>query len=393
MSLPLEGIKILDLSRYLPGPFCTQMLADFGAEVIKIEDPKGGDLMRHVLPLIEGESAGFFAVNRNKKSMTLDLKKEEGKAIFKKMVASADVVVDQFRPGVMDKMGLGYEELRKINKGIIYCAITGYGLNGPLTYAAGHDLNYLSLAGVTGLNGTFEGMPAVCGMQIADIAGGTLYATIAILLALAGREKSGEGQLCDVSMMDGAISMLALTLGQWGGWGKLPLMGDDLLGGGYAFYQIYRCKDDKFVSLGALEDKFWAGFCEKLGKPEWIKQQFDKPLQRKLIADVQAIMITKTRDEWVEFFKDSDICFTPILTMEEMCQNPHVKAREMIINLPNVKGSGKNIALTGIPVKLSGTPGLAKLTFPDLGQHTEEVLKSAGYSDKEINQFRANNVL
>lgn len=393
MSLPLEGIKIIDLSRYLPGPFCTQILADFGAEVIKIEDPQSGDLMRYVPPLIDKESAGFYSVNRNKKSITLDLKKDEGKAIFKRLVANSDIVVDQFRPGIMDKMGLGYEQLRVINEKIIYCSITGYGLDGPLRDAAGHDLNYLSLAGVTGLNGTYKGMPAICGMQIADIAGGTLYATIAILIALAGRQITGQGQLCDISMMDGSISLLALTLGQWSGWGKLSEMGDDLLSGGYAFYQIYRTKDDKFVSLGALEEKFWAGFCNKLGKPNYIKQQFDKALQRDMIADIQMVMQEKTRDEWVSYFADSDICFTPILTLEEMCEHPQVLARKMIVKLVNVRGSGKDVALTGVPIKLSGTPGVAKLTFPRLGEHNEDILMTAGYKEEEIEYFRNSRII
>lgn len=393
MKLPLAGIRVLDLSRYLPGPFCTQILADFGAEVIKIEDPQGGDLMRHVPPLIKGESAGFFTVNRNKKSVTLNLKKEEGKAIFKRLVANSDIVVDQFRPGVMDKMGLGYEQLREVNERIIYCAITGYGLSGPLRDAAGHDLNYLSLAGVSELNGTYQGMPAICGVQIADIAGGALYATIAILLALASRQKTGQGQLCDIAMMDGSISLLALTLGQWSGWGKLPERGNEILSGGYAFYQIYRTKDDKHVSLGALEEKFWAGFCNKLGKPEYIKQQWDITLQREMIADIQTIMQEKTRDEWVEFFADSDICFTPILTLEEMCEHPQVQAREMILKLTNARGSGKDVALTGVPVKLSGTPGVAKLTFPQLGEHNEEILYGAGYTPAEVEQFRLGQVI
>ncbi len=392
MVLPLAGIKVLDLSRYLPGPFCTQMLADFGAEVIKIED-LGGDLMRHVPPMIEAESAGFYSVNRNKKSVTLNLKTEEGKAIFKTLVSSSDVVVDQFRPGVMDKMGLGYDQLRQVNRGIIYCSITGYGLNGPLRDAAGHDLNYLSLAGITGLNGTYKGMPAICGMQIADIAGGTLYAIIAILLALTSRQKTGQGQLCDIAMMDGSISLLALTLGQWSGWGKLSEMGDDLLSGGYAFYQIYRTKDDKFVSLGALENKFWAGFCNKLGKPNYVKQQFDKSLQRDMIADIQMLMQEKTRDEWVEYFADSDICFTPILSLEEMCEHPQVLARDMIVKLSNVRGSGKDMALTGVPVKLSGTPGVAKMSFPRLGEHNEDVLMTAGYTAEDIKAFQNNRII
>ncbi len=393
MVLPLAGIKVLDLSRYLPGPFCTQMLADFGAEVIKIEDPQGGDLMRHVPPMIEGESAGFYSVNRNKKSVTLNLKTEEGKAIFRRLVAKSDIVVDQFRPGVMDKMGLGYDQLRQVNEGIIYCSITGYGLNGPLRDAAGHDLNYLSLAGITGLNGTYKGMPAICGMQIADIAGGTLYSIIAILLALTSRQKTGQGQLCDIAMMDGSISLLALTLGQWSGWGKLSEMGDDLLSGGYAFYQIYRTKDDKFVSLGALEEKFWAGFCNKLNKPNYVKQQFDKSLQRDMIAEIQMLMQEKTRDEWVEYFSDSDICFTPILSLEEMCEHPQVLARDMIVKLRNVRGSGKDLALIGVSVKLSGTPGVAKMIFPRLGEHNEDVLMTAGYTAEDIKAFQNDRII
>jgi len=393
MSLPLEGIKILDLSRYLPGPFCTQILADFGAEVIKVEDPRGGDLGRSLTPLIEGESARFYTVNRNKKSLTLDLKKEEGKKIFRKLVSQCDVVVDQFRPGVMKKMGLGYENLRTINEGIIYCAITGYGWTGPLRDAAGHDLNYLNLSGVTELTGTYQGMPAMSGVQVADIAGGTLYAVIAILLALASREKNGQGQLCDVAMMDGSISLLAYTLGEWAGWGRLPERGNDVLTGGYACYNVYKTKDDRYVSLGAVEDKFWAEFCEKIDRSEYIKPQWNTSLQQDMQEDVRKIMLSKTRDEWVEFFSSSDICFTPVLTLEEMCSHPQVLAREMILKLTNVKGSGKDVPLTGVPIKLSGTPGVAKLTFPKLGEHTNLLLNEAGYSSGEIEEFKIKRII
>lgn len=388
MSLPLEGIKILDLSRYLPGPFCTQILADFGAEVIKVEDPKGGDLGRSLTPLIEGESARFYTVNRNKKSITLDLKQEEGKAIFRKLVASSDVVVDQFRPGVMKKMGLDYENLRTINEGIIYCAITGYGWTGPLRDAAGHDLNYLNLSGVTELTGTYQGMPAMSGVQIADIAGGTLYAVIAILLALSSREKTGQGQLCDVAMMDGSISLLAYTLGEWAGWGRLPERGNDVLTGGYACYNVYKTKDQRYVSLGAVEDKFWAEFCVKIERPKYIKSQWNMSVQQDILADVRKIMLGKTRDEWVKFFAGSDICFTPVLTLEEMCSHPQVLARDMIIKLSNVKGSGRDVPLTGVAIKLSGTPGVAKLTFPQLGEHTDSILNEIGYPNSEIEMFR-----
>jgi len=393
MSLPLEGIRVLDLSRYLPGPFCTQILADFGAEVIKVEDPRGGDLGRTLTPVIEGESARFPTVNRNKKSITLDLKQPAGKDVFKKLVADADIVVDQFRPGVMTKMGLGYESLNAINKRIIYCAITGYGWTGPLKDAAGHDLNYLNLAGVTGMTGVYKGRPAMSGVQIADIAGGTLYAVIAILLALASREKTGEGQFCDVAMLDCSISLLAYTLGEWAGWGRLPEMGNDVLTGGYACYNVYETKDGKHVSLGAVEDKFWAQFCQKLDRAEYIKTQWKPDLQPDMQSDIREIMITKTRDEWVEFFATDDICFTPVLTMEEMCNHPQVVARDMILKLTNFKGSGRDIPLTGVPIKLSATPGVAKLTFPALGQDTNDILQGVGFSESQIKEFKQQGIV
>lgn len=393
MSLPLEGIRVLDLSRYLPGPFCTQILADFGAEVIKVEDPRGGDLGRMLTPVVNGESARFPTVNRNKKSITLDLKKEEGKAVFRRLVADADVVVDQFRPGVMKKMGLDYDALKEINKGIIYCAITGYGWTGPLKDAAGHDLNYLNLAAVTGLTGVYGGRPAMSGVQIADIAGGTLYSVIAILLALASREKTGEGQLCDVAMLDCSISLLAYTLGEWAGWGRLPEMGNDVLTGGYACYNVYEAKDGKHVSLGAVEDKFWAEFCEKIERPQYIKPQWDTAVQQDMQADVRAIMLTKTRDEWVDFFAQSDICFTPVLTMEEMCNHPQVAARDMILKLTDFRGSGRDIPLTGVAIKMSGTPGVAKLTFPALGEDNQSILGQAGYSEKDILEFKEKGII
>lgn len=393
MSLPLEGLKVLDLSRYLPGPFCTQILSDFGAEVIKVEDPNGGDLGRHLAPILEDQSSRFYTVNRNKKSISLDLKKEEGKVIFRRLVHDSDVVVDQFRPGIMDKMGLGYEHLKEINKRIIYCAISGYGLSGPLRDSAGHDLNYLSLSGVTGLTGTCQGMPAMSGVQIADISGGTLYSTIAILLALANREKTGKGQLCDIAMMDASVSLLAYTLGEWSGWGVLPERGDDVLTGGYACYNIYKTKDHKYVSLGAVEEKFWAEFCQKIGREDYISFQWDKSKRLQIIEEVKETILEKTRDEWVDFFAASDICFTPVLTLEEMCENPQVAAREMIIKVPNVRGSGREVVVTGVPIKLSDTPGVIKITFPELGEHNREVLQAVGYTLAEIEEFRKNQII
>lgn len=391
MGLPLDGVRILDLSRYLPGPFCSQLLADFGAEVIKIEDPRGGELGRHLAPLVNGESTRFYTVNRNKKSITLDLKHDEGKAIFKRLVKNSDVVIDQFRPGFMEEIGLGYEVQKDINDRIIYCAITGYGLSGPLRNAAGHDLNYLSLAGITGLTGAYKGEPGTSSVQIADIAGGALYAVIAILLALASREKTGKGQVCDVSMFDGSITLLAYTLGEWLGVGRLPERGNEVLTGGYACYHIYKTKDGKFMSLGAIETKFWTEFCRKINREKYISFQWDEDRQTELIADIENIMLEKTRDEWVEYFTDSNICFTPVLNLDEMCNHPHVIARNMIYSTNDNQGDNK--IATGIPIKLSATPGEIKLNFPALGEHTEQVLLQAGYTREEITKFRQDNVI
>jgi crotonobetainyl-CoA:carnitine CoA-transferase CaiB-like acyl-CoA transferase len=385
--LPLEGIKVLDLSRYLPGPLATQILADFGAEVVKIEDRRG-ELGRFLDPMIKDTSARFYTVNRNKKSMSLDLKQPQGKEIFKKLAVEADIIVDQFRPGVMNKLGLGYETLKEINPRIIYCMITGYGLNGPLRDAAGHDINYLNIAGVTELLGTKDGPPAMSGVQIADTAGGSLYSVIAVLLALAAREKTGKGQLCDIAMMDGALSLLAYTIGEWsGGDGTLPKRGGELLTGGYATYNNYECKDGRFVSLGAVEEKFWAGFCRKLGVEEYIPLQMDRSKQPEIEASIRKIMLTKTRDEWIEFFADSDICFTPVLSLDEMVKHPQVLARGMVQTLTDFQGSGKDLVCTGVPIKLSETPGEAKMKFARTGENTDEVLAGIGYSAEQIAEF------
>ncbi len=392
-SLPLAGIRVLDLSRYLPGPFCTQILADFGAEIIKIEDPGTGELGRNLPPLIAGESARFFTVNRNKKSLTLDLRKQEGKEVFRKLVAVSDVVVDQFRPGVMERLGLGYEELKKINPKLVYCAITGYGLTGPWRDVAGHDLNYLSLAGVTLLNGTKDSLPALCGVQIADIAGGTLYAVIGILMALMQREKTGQGQLCDISMLDGSVSLLAYTFGEWAGEKKLPHRGEGLLLGGYACYNVYETKDGQYVSLGAIEEKFWAQFCSKIDRPQYIKEQYNPEMQETMLADLRNVMRTKTKAEWVEFFAEDDICFTPVLNLEEVSEHPQVKAREMVIRVPDFRGSGQEIVITGIPVKLSETPGELRMVFPLLGEHNNEILGMLGYGPDEIETLKRNGVI
>jgi crotonobetainyl-CoA:carnitine CoA-transferase CaiB-like acyl-CoA transferase len=392
MKQPLEGIKILDLSRYLPGPFATQFLADFGAEVIKIEEP-GGELGRALPPFAGGMGTRFASVNRNKKSITLDLKKDETRKIFMKLAEGADVVVDQFRPGVMDKLGLGYESLKKVNKGIIYCSITGYGLSGPWMKAAGHDVNYLNISGVSGLTAGRDCAPVMSSVQIADVAGGSLYAVIGILLALFARTRTGEGQLCDIAMMDGALSLLSYTIGEWAGNGRCPAPGREFLTGGFAMYNVYRCSDNRYVSLGAIEQKFWQGFCEGIGRVEFVPLQYNIEKQEDLIAEISAIILTKTRDEWTEHFRNRDICFTPVLDLDEVSEHEQVRAREMMLKVVNFMGSGAEIHVTGNPVKLSGTPCDIGLKFPQTGEDTENVLREAGYTVEEIKRFKESGVV
>lgn len=392
MKLPLDGIRILDLSRYLPGPFATQFLADFGADVIKIEEP-GGELGRALPPFAGGLGTRFCAVNRNKRSITLDLKKEEARQVFRKLAEGADVVVDQFRPGVMDKLGLGYESLRKNNRGIIYCSITGYGLSGPWMNTAGHDVNYLNISGVSGLNAGRDGAPVMSSVQIADVAGGSLYAVIGILLALFARTRTGEGQLCDIAMMDGSLSLLSYAIGEWSGSGRCPVPGSEFFTGGFAMYNVYRCGDGRYVSLGAIEQKFWQGFCRGIGREEFIPLQYIPERQDWLIEEISGIMLGRSRDEWVEFFRDSDICFTPVLDLFEVSEHEQVRAREMIIKVANFMGSGADIHVTGNPVKLSETPCCVELKFPRAGEDTESVLRDAGYSSDEIGALRCNGVI
>ncbi len=392
MKRPLDGIKILDLSRYLPGPFATQFLADFGADVIKIEEP-GGELGRALPPFAGGMGTRFASVNRNKKSITLDLKKDEARKIFMKLAESADVVVDQFRPGVMDKLGLGYESLKKINKGLIYCSITGYGLSGPWMKAAGHDVNYLNISGVSGLTAGRDGAPVMSSVQIADVAGGSLYSVIGILLALFARTRTGEGQLCDIAMMDGALSLLSYTIGEWSGNGRCPAPGREFLTGGFAMYNVYRCSDGRYVSLGAIEQKFWQGFCEGIGRVEFAPLQYNIEKQEELIVEISGIMLTKTRDEWVEHFRSRDICFTPVLDLDEVSEHEQVRAREMMIKVMNFMGSGADIHVAGNPVKLSGTPCDIELKFPQTGEDTENVLREAGYTVEEIERFKESGVV
>jgi alpha-methylacyl-CoA racemase len=395
VSLPLEGIRVLDLSRLLPGGFCSLLLADFGADVVKVEDTGMGDYIRWSPPYYEGahdsaKSALFLSLNRNKRSIRLDLKSDGGREALLALVRDADVVLESFRPGVLDRLGVGYERMREENTRIVYCAISGYGQDGPKRDASGHDMNYLGLVGLLGLTGAGGGEPVQAAGQIADLGGGALMAAFGILAALRERDGdgtpanpgSGEGQLVDVSMSDGALSWLAMVAAAHFADGNVPRRGELPLAGALICYRPYECADG-WVSLGALEPKFWQAWCRGVGREDLVPMQFERPGSESH-AQVQEIFRGRTRDEWEAFARVNDCCLEPILELDEALDSELVRARGMVVELEQ-PGAQRPVRQLGAPVKLSRTPGEhARLPGPALGEHTEEVLLAAGYSRERV---------
>jgi alpha-methylacyl-CoA racemase len=381
----LSDIRVLDLSRLLPGGFCSLLLADFGAEVLKVEDTGMGDYIRWSPPYHEGaddsaKSALFLALNRGKRSIRLDLKSDGGREVLLRLAREYDVLLESFRPGVMERLGVGYERLRQENPGLVYCAITGYGQDGPYTARSGHDMNYLGLNGLLGLTGSADGPPVQSAGQIADIGGGSLMAAFGILAALRERERSGEGQLVDVSMFDGSLAWLAMVAAKYLRDGVVPGRGDLELAGRLICYRPYACRDG-WVTLGALEPKFWQAWCRGVGREDLIERQFDAP-GSEAHAQVEAIFLERTRDEWARFASEHDCCLEPVLGLDEALDSELVRAREMVTELDQPGAGG--VRLLGVPVKLSRTPGAPAGPGPALGEHTAEVLASLGYSPDEI---------
>ena len=387
MSLPLDGLKVLDLSRLLPGGFCSLLLADLGAEVLKVEDTGMGDYIRWATPKYAGaeESAGsamFLALNRNKTSIRLNLKSEEGKEILLRLAREHDVLLESFRPGVLDRLGVGYDRLREENPGLVYCAITGYGQDGPYRDRSGHDMNYLGLVGLLAMSGEPDGPPVQAAGQIADLGGGALMGAFGILAALRERDRSGEGLLVDVSMADGALSWLAMLASRYFAGGGVPGRGEYELAGSLVCYRPYRCSDG-WVTLGALEPKFWQAWCRGVGREDLIEKQFSRP-GSEAHAEVEGVFAGRTRDEWQAFAGEHDCCLEPLLALDEALESELVRARDMVSSLaqPGVDGP---VRLLGVPVKFSRTPGdPARLPGPGLGEHTDDVLRSLGYDDAAI---------
>ena len=386
MTLPLDGIRVLDLSRLLPGPFCSLLLADYGAEVVKVEDTGAGDYIRWAAPAVEGvedsaKSVRFLALNRNKASVRLDLKDPAGKEAFLRLVEGADVVLESFRPGVMDRLGVGYEALRERNDKIVLCAISGYGADGPFTARAGHDMNYLGRVGLLGLCGEADGPPVQPAGQIADIGGGALMAAFGILAALRERDRSGEGQFVDVSMADGALSWLAMDAAQ-ALQGEALRRGELPLGGSFVCYRPYACADG-YVTLGALEPKFYAAFCRGVDREDLIGAQFEAPGSAGH-AELEAVFRSRTRAQWERFADEHDCCLEPVLELEEALDSELVRARGMVVAVDQ-PGAEEPVRLLGPPVRLSRTPADPnRRPAPGLGEDTEPELAAAGYSADEI---------
>jgi alpha-methylacyl-CoA racemase len=386
VSSALSGVRVLDLSRLLPGGFCSLLLADFGAEVLKVEDTGMGDYIRWSPPFYEGadesaRSALFLALNRGKRSIRLDLKSDRGREVLLRLVREHDVLLESFRPGVMERLGVGYERLREENPRLVYCAVTGYGQDGPYTARSGHDMNYLGLNGLLGLSGDAGGPPVQSAGQIADLGGGALMAAFGILAALRERERSGEGQLVDVSMFDGSLSWLALVAAKYLADGAPPQRGGLELAGGLVCYRPYACRDG-WVTLGALEPKFWQEWCRGVGRDDLVEKQFERP-GSEAHAEVERIFMERTREEWSAFASEHDCCLEPVLGLDEALDSELVRAREMVLGLDQ-PGAEQDVRLIGVPVKLSRTPGAPAGPGPALGEHTEEVLTSLGYSSEEI---------
>ncbi len=380
----LTGIRVLDLSRLLPGPFLTMVLADMGADVVKVEDPKLGDYLRAFPPAKGGMSGRFLAVNRGKRSIALDLKAPAAKDVFLAMVGEADVVVESFRPGVMTKLGLGYDVLAARNPKIVLCSISGFGQTGPYADRAGHDLGYIALAGVLAMGGGVAGAaPSMPGVQIADLAGGALWGATAILGALVGRHRTGKGAHLDISMTEGALALLAAELGNQD-CGARPSRGTETLNGALACYSIYATKDERYLAVGALEPKFWIALNTAIGRPPNVSEVIGKPAeQAKTRAELAAIFATRTAIEWTEILGKHDCCVEVVVETGELPTHPLHVAREVFFSLDG----GPNVG----PVMQVRTPlGMPKAPrFPPRhGEHTAEVLGEYGVSEDQIASLR-----
>jgi crotonobetainyl-CoA:carnitine CoA-transferase CaiB-like acyl-CoA transferase len=361
------------------------MMADLGAEVVKIEDTVQGDYLRWMPPYADGAGTKYAALNRNKKSASINLKDPRGRDLFLKLTEIYDVVVDGFRPGVLDKLGVGYEAAAALNPKIIYCSLTGYGGTGPYANRAGHDINYIGYAGVLGLTGPRGGKPVPPGIQAGDI-GGALNALIGILAALHERSRSGRGQRVDVSLADSAFAMLAMVVADQQG-GEPQTRGETRLAGGAPCYNTYEASDSEYICIGAIEPKFFKEFCRLAGREDLEVYHFGAGKDRDhLEKELTALFKSRTRAEWLELLERADVCVGPVNTVEQALRDPQLLAREMLVEVPT--GKGGSLRATGLPFKLSRTPGIARpAPAPAHGGDTAAVLAEIGVDDQQLNDL------
>jgi crotonobetainyl-CoA:carnitine CoA-transferase CaiB-like acyl-CoA transferase len=396
--LALEGVKILDLSGLVPGALCTMILGDLGAEVIKVEPPTPSPLAGGG-PSPKGEEkrkeAAYFALNRNKKSVALNLRSEAGRQIFYRLAQQADVVVEGYRPGVVKRLGVDYDTIRKLNPRIVYCSLSGYGQDGPYHTFPGHDINYISIAGVLGLIGSREGSPVIPLNLVADFSGAPLFGAIGILAALMARNKTGKGQYVDITYIDGVMSMITFFISSYFLNSVVPKRGETLLQGAYPYYGVYETKDGKHVTIGCVEPHFWENLCRLVGREDYIPYHFalehfyHKPEDEKweeIAFYLKELFLTKTRDEWFEVLIQNDIPAGKVYTLDEVFTDPQVLHRQMVIEVEH-PSLGK-VRQVGIAPKLSETPGKVRSLSPLLGENTNEVLQELGYSQEEIEALR-----
>lgn len=382
----LAGIKILDMTRLLPGPFASVLLADFGAEVIKLEDPGLGDYCRDFEPKIRDASMWHLMLNRNKRSLTLDLKSPQGKELFFELVKQADVVMDSYRPGVLDKLGISYQAAQRVNPGIIYCSVTGYGQQGPYVYDAGHDLNYVSLAGITSMSGVKDGKPALPGVLSSDLSSG-LYAALSIMIALRHRERTGAGQAIDISLHNVALSLLPTAASAYFGSGEVVQRGMAWYCGSQPNYNIYATEDRRYLAVANFEKKFWVNMCKCLERLDLCDAIDDPKLFESTYEKLQAIFLTKTSAQWMELFAGKDTCITPVLDFAEAMRDPHTLANEMVLEVEDEK-YGRH-QQPGFAMKLSLTPGQISRHAPTLGENSEEILRENGFTKEQIAKLRS----
>ena len=382
--MPLDDIRILDLSRLAPGPFCTMLLADLGADVLLIEPPPNSRAGQG--PAIGRGGEAYNALGRNKRSIILNLRDEEARDIFYRLAQSADVVLEGFRPGVVKRLGVDYDTLREKNPRLVYCSLSGYGQTGPYADMVGHDINYISIGGALGMIGWPDQPPAIPMNVIADFAAGGLHAAYAILAALHARERTGRGQFVDVAMSDGVLYLLASSISGYFASGRSPEAGGTALNGSLPQYNVYQCQDGGWISLGSLEAHFWANLCRAMGCEDFIPHQYDGEKRDEIFAHFRERFMSKTRDEWFELLKQTDICVAPVYSIGEALSDPHNLARGMVVEVEHPEAG--TVKQVGVGTKLSETPGAVRTTTPIPGQHTDDVLASLDYDADRIAALR-----